>query len=316
MTSRRLAVSLILTGAAVAGCGVVVGRRATAREAESEAAWPPEGQFVSVDGRRVHALVQGSGPDVVLIHGAGGNLRDFTFDLAGRLAREFRVTAFDRPGLGFSDDLGPAGTDPRAQAAHLQKAAALLGLQRPVVLGHSYGGAVAMGWALTDPANTRGVVAVSGATMPWPGGLEAWYHVTGGVIGGATLVPLLTAFVPEARTEPALSAIFAPDPVPRGYGAHIGPGLTLRRSSLRANGRQVLALKENLAAMSQGYAGLAMPFELLHGTADTTVPASVHAIPLSHILPHARLTLIDGAGHMLHHGHPDAVVAAIARLAV
>ena len=315
MISRRLAVSLILTGTALAGCGVVVGRRATAREAASEATWPPEGQFVTVDGRRVHAMVQGRGPDVVLIHGAGGNLRDFTFDLAGRLARDFRVTAFDRPGLGFSDDLGQAGADPRMQAAHLQKAAALLGLRRPVVLGHSYGGAVAMGWVLTDPANVQGVVLVSAATMPWPGGLDSWYHVTGGLIGGATVVPLLTAFVPEARTEAALANIFAPEPVPPGYGAHVGPGLTLRRAALRANGRQVLALKRNLRAMSQGYPGLTMPFELLHGLADTTVPPRVHSIPLSEILPQARLTLIEGAGHMPHHSHPDLIASAIARLA-
>lgn len=315
MTSRRLAVSLILAGAAVAGCGIGVDRRASAREAASEATWPPTGQFVSVDGKRVHAHMQGSGPDVVLIHGAGGNARDFTFNLVGRLERDFRVIAFDRPGFGYSDDLGDDGISPLVQAAHLQKAAMLLGVTRPVVLGHSYGGSVAMGWALTDPSQTRGVVVVSGATLPWEGGLDPWYHVTGGRIGGATIVPLLTAFVPDARTETALMGIFAPDPVPAGYGAHVGPGLTLRRTSLRANGRQVLALKDHLRAMSPNYPQLAMPFELIHGTADKTVFATVHSVPLSKILPHARLTLIEGAGHMPHHSHPDIVVAAITRLA-
>jgi pimeloyl-ACP methyl ester carboxylesterase len=315
MTSRRLAVSLILAGAAIGCCGLVVDRRATAREDLAEATWPPTGQVVTVEGKRVHAHVQGTGPDVVLIHGAGGNARDFTFDLVGRLAPEFRVIAFDRPGFGFSDDLGEAGISPLMQAAHLQKAAVLLGVRDPVVLGHSYGGAVAMAWALTDPGATRGVVVVSGATMPWDGGLDTWYHVTGGRIGGATLVPLLTAFVPDARTELALEGIFAPDPVPPGYGAHVGPGLTLRRASLRANGRQVLALKDHLRAMSPSYGKLAMPFELIHGTADRTVYARVHSIPLSSILPDARLTLIDGAGHMPHHSHPQTVVDAIRRLA-
>ncbi len=315
MTSRRLAVSLILAGITVAGCGVVVDRRATEREAMAEATWPPTGQFVTVEGKRVHAHVQGTGPDVVLIHGAGGNARDFTFDLVGRLAADFRVIAFDRPGFGFSDDLGEAGASPLVQAAHLQKAAVLLGVRRPVVLGHSYGGSVAMGWALTDPGDTRGVVIVSGATMPWDGGLDAWYHVTGGRIGGVTVVPLLTAFVPDARTETALTGIFAPDPVPAGYGAHVGPGLTLRRASLRANGRQVLALKAHLRAMSPRYPELTMPFELIHGTADKTVYATVHSIPLAKILPKARLTLIDGAGHMPHHSHAGVVVAAITRLA-
>ena len=315
MTSRRLAVSLILAGVAVAGCGVVFDRRAAVREAEAEVKWPPTGQFASVEGKRVHAHVQGVGPDVVLIHGAGGNARDFTFDLVGRLASDFRVIAFDRPGFGYSDDLGDAGASPLMQAAHLQKAAALLGVTRPVVLGHSYGGSVAMAWALTDPGQTRGVVVVSGATLPWEGGLAAWYHVTGGRIGGATVVPLLTALVPEARTRSALDGIFAPDSVPAGYGAYVGPGLTLRRTSLRANGRQVLALKAHLAAMAPNYPKLDTPFELIHGTADQIVSAAVHSIPLSKMLPDARLTLIEGAGHMPHHSHSDTVVAAIARLA-
>jgi pimeloyl-ACP methyl ester carboxylesterase len=315
MTSRRLAISLILSGMAVAGCGVAVDRKATAREAVAETTWPPTGRFLTVDGFRVHAHAEGQGPDVVLIHGAGGNTRDFTFDLVKRLSPRFRVIAFDRPGLGYSDDIGARGISPMGQAQVLQAAARQLGVKTPIVLGHSYGGSVAMAWGLLDPANTRGLVIVSGATMPWKGGLDAWYHVTGGAVGGATIVPLLTAFVPDARTETALSTIFAPDTVPPGYGAWVGPGLTLRRSSLRANGRQVKALKENLIAMSPQYPTLPMPVELIHGTADRTVYATVHAGPLSKILPSATLTLIDGAGHMPHHSHPDLVVQAIDRIA-
>lgn len=315
MTSRRLAISLILSGMAVAGCGVAVDRKAAARERASEKTWPPTGQFLTVDGHRVHAHVEGQGPDVVLIHGAGGNTRDFTFDLVKRLSPRFRVIAFDRPGLGYSDDIGARGVSPTGQAEVLQAAARQLGVRNPIVLGHSYGGSVAMAWAVLDPANTRGLVLVAGATMPWEGGLDAWYHVTGGAVGGATIVPLLTAFVSEARTESALTGIFAPDPVPSGYGSWVGPGLTLRRSSLRANGRQVKALKENLIAMSPSYPTLPMPVELLHGTADRTVYATVHSIPLSKILPRATLTLIEGAGHMPHHSHPDLVVQSIDRIA-
>ena len=315
MTSRRLAVSLILSGVAVAGCGLVLDRRAATREAAAEARWPLTGRFVNVGGRRVHARIEGQGPDLVLLHGAGGNLRDFTFDLVGRLAPRYRVIAFDRPGLGYSDDLGTPGNSPMVQAEVLQAATAELGVTRPIVLGHSYGGSVAMAWGLLDPAGTRGLVVVSGATMPWEGGLDAWYHVTGGAVGGATVVPVLTAFVPDRRIETALATIFAPDPVPPGYGDHVGPGLTLRRDSLRANGRQVKALKAHLIAMAPRYPGLSMPVELLHGTADSTVYARVHSIPLSKILPDANLTLIDGAGHMPHHSRAELVVQAIDRIA-
>ena len=56
--------------------------------------------------------------------------------------------------------------------------------------------------------------------------------------------------------------------------------------------------------------------ELIHGTADTIVPLTIHSGPLSGLLPNVRLTVIDGAGHMPHHAHADTVIAAINRAAL
>lgn len=313
MTLPRLAALSLFTALAAAGCGVLTDGRLATRKAAAEAAFPPTGRLLEVGGLHVHADQRGAGPDVVLIHGASGNTRDFTFALADRLAAEFRVTAFDRPGLGWSDDAGAAGVSPFEQARILRAAAAQMGLRRPVLVGHSYGGSVAMAWALSDPGGTGAVVSLAGATMPWPGGLGPWYAVTGSDIGGATVVPLISAFAPMARAERAISGIFAPDPVPPGYAEYIGAGLTLRVESMRANARQVSGLKPFVAAMAEGYARLEVPVEIVHGTADTIVPAPVHAEPMARLLPRVRLTLLDGVGHMPHHAAPDATVAAIRR---
>ncbi len=272
------------------------------------------GQFVEVMGTRVHAVVRGQGPDLVLIHGASGSTRDFTFDLVEPLSRNFRVIAFDRPGLGYSDDIGPKGLSPLVQADVLRAAAEKLSVRRPIVLGHSYGGAVAMAWALRDPGGPRGLVIVSGATMPWPGGLGPWYAITSSQFGGATVVPLVAAYAPLSRADDAVGMIFSPEAVPPGYVEYVGAGLSLRRDQLRTNARQVNSLKAHLEVMEPNYPQLAMPFEILHGTADTIVPATVHGIPLSKRVRNARLTLIDGAGHMPHHTHSDQVIAAIRRL--
>ena len=72
----------ILIGAVLAVLFItgLVQWRATSREAAAAAAFPPVGQVVDVDGVKVHAQVMGNGPDLVMIHGASGNLRDFTFD--------------------------------------------------------------------------------------------------------------------------------------------------------------------------------------------------------------------------------------------
>lgn len=141
------------------------------------------------------------------------------------------------------------------------------------------------------------------------------YSVTASRIGAATLVPLITAFAPESRVDQAVAGIFAPDPVPPGYLRHVGAGLTLRRESFRANARQVLALRPHMVEMQAHYDSLTMPVEILHGTADTVVPAQIHAEPLATRLADARLTLLDGIGHMPHHAAQDAVIAAIRRAA-
>ena len=74
-------------------------------EKRALAEFPPEGRFLSVDGTRIHYVERGAGPVVILLHGAGGSSRDFTFDLMDRLADTYRVITFDRPGLGYSDRL-------------------------------------------------------------------------------------------------------------------------------------------------------------------------------------------------------------------
>jgi pimeloyl-ACP methyl ester carboxylesterase len=315
MTSRRSVLSLA-GGALVlaAGGGLAVAARARSREGAAEAAYPPQGRLLTVAGRQVHALTRGQGPDVVLIHGAGGNLRDFSFGLMGRLAGGFRVTALDRPGLGWTDPV-PGADDPAVQAEVLRQAAAQLGIARPVVLGHSFGGIVALAWALADPQAVAGVVLVGGVSMPWPGDVARWYHLTGGRLGAALAVPFVSAFATEAQVRASVTGTFAPAPVPEGYLDHIGAGLTLRRASLRENGRQVLRLKPRVAAMAARYPGLEVPIQAIHGTADRTVRAEIHAIPLSQTAPQVTLTLIEGAGHMPHHSHPETVIAAVRALA-
>lgn len=315
MRSPKLALSLILAATALGGCALLTDRRATARETAAEASYPPTGQIITVEGRRIHAHVQGSGPDLVLIHGASGNTRDFTFALVDRLAQDYRVIAFDRPGLGWSESLGPDGISPMMQAAVLQKAADQLDVRRPIVLGHSYGGAVAMAWALTDTPDVAALVVLSGATMPWPGGLGPYYAITGSRVGAATVIPAITAFATERQTAGVVEAIFAPDAPPPGYADYVGVGLTMRRMTLRDNAFQVNNLRPHVVRMSGSYARLTLPVEILHGTADTVVPADIHALPLSERLPAGNLVLIEGAGHMPHHTHPEEVIAAVERAA-
>jgi pimeloyl-ACP methyl ester carboxylesterase len=301
-----------------AGCAAYIDTRATTREADWESRYPPMGRMVEVDGRRVHVFeagrAAGTAPDVVLIHGANGSLRDFTFDLVGRLAPDYRVIAVDRPGLGWSDGWGDADSDPQVQARILRRALAGHGLRRPIIVGHSYGGAVAMGWALEAEAETGAVVLLAGATMPWPGELGLLYRFLGssaGFVGRG----VIAGVVSERTARGVTSTVFSPDRVPRGYTDHFGPMMAMRRSVQETNTRQVNTLKGHVTRMSAEYPRLTLPIEALHGTADTIVGLQIHSQRLAAEVGSVNLTVLEGVGHMPHHARPEETVAAIARAA-
>ncbi|MEO1640709.1 MAG: alpha/beta hydrolase [Pseudomonadota bacterium] len=320
MKALSIAVVTIGLGAILTGC------TASNRAERAEAAFPPLGDFVEVTGGRVHYVQEGEGPDVILLHGAGGNLRDFTFSLMGQLSDRYRVTAFDRPGQGYTDRVpgvatGPFATDgdsPVAQAEMLREAAAALDIKDPIVAGHSFGGIVAMAWATTGLDEARdtdasAVVSFAGVLMPWPGDLGSYYTLNGSALGGAIVVPLISAFAPEDRVEEAIVNTFVPqEPVP-GYVDYIGGALALRTDNFRANVRQVNTLRPHVVEMEKLYPQLTLPIEIIHGTADTTVPINVHPEQLIKIVPSANLTPLEGVGHQPHQVDEPAAIAAIDR---
>ncbi|MEJ6401870.1 alpha/beta fold hydrolase [Yoonia sp. 2307UL14-13] len=317
-----------ITAAAIGLGAVLTGCGAQYRATQAEQDFPPSGNFVDVGGAKVHYVQDGSGPHVVLLHGAGGNLRDFTFDLMGRLTDRYTVTAFDRPGLGYTDRVpgtatGPTATEgegPIAQARMLRAAAEALDITDPIVVGHSFGGIVAYGWAVDgldqdSPANAGAVVSLAGVTMPWPGGLGSYYTVNGSPFGGVVTIPLISALVPESVIRDRLEGTFAPQPAPAGYADHIGARLTLRPENFRANIRQVNTLRPKVVEMSARYPELTLPIEIVHGTADDTVPIHIHAEEVIKIVPSANLDRREGIGHMPHHAEPEVVVQAIDKAA-
>lgn len=313
----------------VIGLGALAtGLMAQYKASQAETAYPPLGKFVDVTGGKIHYVQEGSGPHVILLHGAGGNLREFTFDLMGRLSDRYTVTAFDRPGLGYSDRvpdvakglIATEGDSPQAQAAMLREAAEKIGIADPIIAGHSFGGIVAYAWAVagldTDsPVNAKGIVSLAGVTMPWPGGLDPYYKVNGSAFGGVVTIPLISAFVPQRVVNSSIDATFAPQSTPEGYGDYIGAGLTLRPASMRANTRQVNTSRPHVVALSARYPELTLPIEILHGEEDRTVPIHIHAEEVEQIVPQVQTTRLPGVGHMPHHADPQAAVDAINRVA-
>lgn len=305
---------------ALGGCS----RIADEREVRIETATPPVGRIIRVNGRNVHVWVEGRGPDLVLIHGSASNLRDPVNALAPCLTSRYRVIAFDRPGHGYTDRIsedheGPdntRGESPAEQAALLRAAARKLGVNRPIVLGHSIGAAVALAWALAAPNAAAALVLLSGAVMPYDGSLPAYYHISSTPLGNKTAVPMIAALTPPRYLETARSRVFAPQCLPQGFVGESGADLALRQETIRAGTQQVRDLPGHLAEMVQHYGSLHLPVEIVYGDEDQTLPSELQSVPLAEALPNARLTRLPGVGHMPHYAETAKVVELIDRAAL
>ena len=279
--------------------------------------FPPQGAFVKVDGHPVHYVEIGpetdDAPALVLIHGASGNTRDFTFGLATKLAKSYRVIIFDRPGLGYTPQLAAYGVTITDQANLLASAAVLLGAEKPIVAGQSFGGSITMAWAVARPENIAAAVSIAGASHPWDGEVDAITACLAHPVTGPVLSRLASAWVSREFVANGIRGTFHPQQPLDGYAERIGIPLTLRPSSLMANARQRSTLKEDLRVISAQYPSLTLPLEIVHGDADPIVPLHVHSARLVQQVEGANLVTLAGLGHMpQHHNHGD-VIAAIDR---
>jgi len=280
-----------------------------------EARHPPAGRMIG----GVHAVEAGrpGGPPVVLLHGASGNVLDWTSSILPRAGRRVHVVALDRPGFGHSRPVPGAWRLDR-QAAVLRRALHNMGHRRYLLIGHSYGAALALAWTLAHPAEVAGVLSLAGATMDWGGGgIGAHYHLGGRAVIGDVLARAVPVLAGPRTVEAAARAVFVPNPMPPDYVAAGGVMLALRPRTFRENATMMLRFYPQVRDQVPRYGEIACPVEIVHGAADEIVPPAIHGPPLAEALTGtaARLTLLPGIGHMPHHAAPAAVLDAIDRLA-
>jgi pimeloyl-ACP methyl ester carboxylesterase len=314
----------IALGVAAALGGAALYNRAQARRAERDN--PPVGRFLEVDGMRLHYLDEapadaattgvGGEPPVVLLHGNSVTLDDWivsgVFDL---IARSRRVLAFDRPGFGYSER--PRGTSwtPAAQAHLLRRACRRLGVERPVVVGHSWATLVALAWALRVPEEVAGLVLVSGyyypstrldAALVTPGAVP----VLGDLLNHTVSPPLMHMTLPGT-----LRTMFAPRRVPDRFRDVFPEALIPRPKQIRAMSQEGAIMVPAAAALQRHYGGVSCPSIVMTGDADRVVDPEDQSIRLAHELNDAELRIVRGAGHMVHHADPLALAQAINRVA-
>jgi pimeloyl-ACP methyl ester carboxylesterase len=252
----------------------------------------------------------GEGTDVVLLHGAMTSVEDMLLGPFDPLADRYRVTAFDRPGHGATPRRRGAGA-PSNQARHVLAAIEALDLGPAAMLGQSFGAALAMELALFAPGRVRGVVAVSPVVFPevrmehllygpraLPGVGDAIAYGPGRLID-ALLLPVLW------------EAMFAPQPMPERYRELYPFALASGPDQLRALGEEAVLALPDLACAAWLYPRCEPPVAVLSGSADWLSPPWRHAARLAALAPRAKLSLLPGLGHMLHHFAIGEVVEAV-----
>tara|TARA_R110002124_G_scaffold258966_3_gene424746 strand:+ start:584 stop:1531 length:948 start_codon:yes stop_codon:yes gene_type:complete len=275
-------------------------------------AHPPEGEFLEIDGTRLHYRRSGDAtrPAILVLHGAASNLEEPRMALGEAFAGE-NVIWLDRPGLGWSERPQSTRWSPADEAALIVRFLDRLEIREAVVIGHSWGGAIAMRLAIDHPDRVTGLVLVAPALSAWIGE-AAWFNsASGWPLIGPLLTRIIIPLAGRGQLAAGARSAFHPEAVPEDYVAASRLPLILRPGNWIANARDMTQVNRHLEMQEERYENITVPSVFLAGEADTVVWTHRHSGQVAARMAHAELRLISGAGHNLHHHHPRAVLEAM-----
>lgn len=251
----------------------------------------------------------GAEPTVVFVHGNPGSCLDFA-PVMTKLTPRLRTFAFDRPGYGWSPRPTALMT-PTDQARFLHAAIKEMGLTRPVLVGFSFGGPVAIAYALEFPGEVSALVLVGAVGNPaapheMSEGQKKLLEPLGPLIAWG-LGPLIG---PDAVSSGYVEA-FSPRPVD-AETVERGRWLFTRPGSLLASARDWQVLDAELPRLAARYGELDLPIEVVSMREDRIV-GETHADYLTGHLAGAHRADVEGVGHHVMATQPDALADAVLR---
>jgi pimeloyl-ACP methyl ester carboxylesterase len=275
----------------------------------------PSLQFRTIHGHRRAFRMAGSGPALLLIHGVGDKSASWEPVLA-KLAQRFTVIAPDLLGHGESDKPRADYSLP-AFANGMRDLLAVLGINRVTVVGHSFGGGVAMQFAYQYPQLVERLVLVSAGGVEQdvsfalrlaakPMGSEALAMVR---LPGALPVMRLVGRAVQTVLGSTKFGRDAVDTVRLLEGFQDPQALSAFARTLRSvvDGRG-----QYVTMLDRSYLVQSIPVQIIWGQDDLVIPVS-HARTAHAAMPGSRLEIFENSGHIPHHDHPDRFVEVVER---
>jgi pimeloyl-ACP methyl ester carboxylesterase len=305
---RRVGRAVLVGGVALIVClaATLAGFRwqAHARETRTRVdAAPSGGRFVR--GGDVEVFVQElgppAGPVVLFVHGMGAWSEIWRQTLVPTAAAGFRAVALDLPPFGYSERPASGAYGRQHQGRRILGVLDALGVERAVLVGHSFGGGPTMEAVLLAPHRVSALVLADAAI-----GLDA--RADGGALPAVLLRarPVRNALVAATVTNPLLTRRllmqFVADPgaVTAARVEMLHAPLILRGATEAFGDWLVDFLTSREVTLSQqadAYRALALPTLIVWGDLDTTTPLS-QGQRLAALIPGAELAVMPGVGHM------------------
>ena len=284
------------------------------------ARYPNVGERIDVGGFHLNSVhvprpANADLPTLLFIHGASGNLRDPMAAFRARLEGRAEMLFVDRPGHGYSDRGGDASLTPSGQADAIARLLEKRSIGPVIVIGHSFGGATTASFALRHPDKVLGLVFISPATHPWPGGVDWYYDLASTPYIGAVFCNTITLPAGLLRVTSGMESVFHPNPVPENYLDEAAIPLVLRPDNFCSNARDVANLLAYVRKTQPHYKEIKAPTVIITGDSDEIVYEELHSLGLNRDIAGSELVWVKGLGHKPDYVATDLVISAIEKVA-
>jgi len=265
-------------------------------------------KYETINGEKIRYLQKGNGQDILLIHGLPGSIEDWD-PIFDKLAEKYRVTAYDRPGFGYSTGEYRKHTI-EDNAITALKVIQKLKLKNVIVVGHSYGGGTTINLATKNLKGIKAYISIAGVSF---------HKLKPNLLYNILLLPgigrfLADIFIPKVGNklvETGLKEAFEPNL------EYMTEKIVNKRKKIWLNTKVIMSMvKEHknigkdTKEMAKLYKNIVKPLYIIQGTDDKLVPAS-ESIKLHNIVKKSKFILLKHTCHMVQYIHPKVILNVI-----